>query len=200
MVFDGKGNIWFTSQGSSRIGRLNMQSGKVDLINPYDQPANPYGIVMGPKGDLWVALLRVGLIARVDPNTLEVTRFKEGDEKSRSRRLEVTSDGMVWYGDEARGMFGRINPATGEVKEWPMPGGPESRPYAVTKDDRGRIWISETGAEKRLVGFDPKTERFFANIPVSGTIRHMFFDSKTKLLWFGTDANKIGRINTAATS
>jgi hypothetical protein len=24
----------------------------------------------------------------------------------------------------------------------------------------------------------------------------MFFDPKTKMLWFGTDANKIGRINT----
>ena len=31
MVFDGKGNIWFTSQGSNRIGRLNMTTEKVDL-------------------------------------------------------------------------------------------------------------------------------------------------------------------------
>lgn len=81
-----------------------------------------------------------------------------------------------------------------------MPEGAGARPYAVTADDQGRVWISETGAEKHLVGFDPKTETFFANIPVSGTIRHMFFDPKTKFLWFGTDADKIGRIDTTGKS
>ena len=44
------------------------------------------------------------------------------------------------------------------------------------------------------IGFDPKTEKFFANIEVSGTIRHMLFDNKTRMMWFGTDANKVGRI------
>ena len=91
-------------------------------------------------------------------------------------------------------MLGRLNPATGEVKEWPAPGGPEARPYALTRDDQDRIWFSETGASKRLVGFDPKTEKFFANIEVSGTIRHMHFDKKTRSMWFGTDANTVGRI------
>jgi virginiamycin B lyase len=196
MVFDGKGNIWFTSQGSNRVGRLNMATEKFELVTPHDQPSNPYGIVMDAKGTPWVALLRTNTVAKIDPNTLAVTRFKEADEKSRSRRIEATPDGMIWYGDEARGYLGRINPATGETKEWAAPGGAESRPYALTKDDQGRLWFSETGPSKRLVGFDPKTEKFFANIEVSGTIRHMFFHAPTKTLWFGTDANKIGRIVT----
>jgi virginiamycin B lyase len=200
MVFDGKGNIWFTSQGSNRVGRLNMATEKLDLVMPYDQPSNPYGIVLDPQGSPWVALLRTNMVAKIDPKTLTVARYNQSHEKSRSRRLEVTSDGMVWTGDEARGFLIRINPSTKETREWQMPGGPGSRPYAITKDDQGRLWISETGPEKRLVGFDPKTETFFANIPVSGTIRHMFFDPKTKLMWFGTDANKIGRINTRGTS
>jgi virginiamycin B lyase len=56
--------------------------------------------------------------------------------------------------------------------------------------------VSETGAEKKLVGFDPKTEKFFANMPVSHNIRHMMFDPKTGTMWFGTDSNTIGRVNT----
>jgi virginiamycin B lyase len=194
MVFDGKGHIWFTSQGSNRVGRLNLATEKVDLVTPNEQPSNPYGIVLDSRGNPLVALLRIGKVARVDAVTLAVTRFDQANEASRSRRLDVTSDGMIWYGDEARGYLGRINPATGETREWPAPGGPGSRPYALTKDDQGRIWFSETGPEKRLIGFDPTTERFFATIPVSGTIRHMFFDPATRMMWFGTDANKIGRI------
>jgi virginiamycin B lyase len=196
MVFDGKGNIWFTSQGSNRVGRLNMATEKVDLVTPYDQPSNPYGIVLDAKGTPWVALLRVGKVVRIDPTTLAVTRFDEGSPDSRSRRLDVTADGMVWYGDEARGVLGRINPTTGETKEWKAPGASAARPYALTKDDQGRIWFSDSGPDKRLIGFDPKSERFFATIPVSGTIRNMFFDPKTKMMWFGTDASKIGRIVT----
>lgn len=194
MVFDGKGNIWFTSQGSNRIGRLNMTTEKVDLITPFDTPSNPYGIVIDSKGTVYAALLRVGMIAKIDPETMAVTRLKQGADTSRSRRLDVLSDGTIWFGDEARGMLGRINPASGEVKEWPVPGGPKGMPYALTKDDQDRIWFSETGASKRLVGFDPKTEQFFANIEVSGTIRNMYFDRKTRSMWFGTDANNVGRI------
>jgi virginiamycin B lyase len=194
MVFDGKGHIWFTSQGSNRVGRLHMATEKVDLVTPNDTPSNPYGIKIDSKGTVWVALLRVGMVAKIDPVTLAVTRFKQGAETSRSRRLDVLGDGTVWFGDEARGMLGRLNPVTGEVKEWPAPGGAESRPYALTRDDQDRIWFTETGANKRLVGFDPKTEKFFANIEVSGTIRNMYFDKKTRTMWFGTDANTVGRI------
>jgi virginiamycin B lyase len=77
-----------------------------------------------------------------------------------------------------------------------MPGGAGSRPYALTKDGQGRLWISETGPVKQLVGFDPKTERFFSVHPVSNTIRHMFFHAETGALWFGTGANAIGRLMT----
>ena len=127
MVFDGKGNIWFTSQGSNRVGRLNMTTEKVDIIVPNETPSNPYGIVMH-NGAPYIALLRTNTIAKVDPVTLAVTKFKYANEGSRSRRLDVLPDGTAWYGDEARGYIGRINLATGEAKEWAAPGGAESLP------------------------------------------------------------------------
>jgi virginiamycin B lyase len=196
MTFDGQGNIWFTSQGSNRVGRLDMESGEVDLITPWETPSNPYGIVMDDHGNPWVALLRTNMLARIDPNTLELAYFEQATEESRSRRLEWTSDGMAWYVDEPRGYLGRIDTATGEVEEWQTPGGPGSRPYALTKDDQGRLWLSETGPTKQLVGFDPRTERFFSVNPVSSNIRNMYFHAQTGTMWFGTDANNIGRVVT----
>ena len=76
------------------------------------------------------------------------------------------------------------------------PGGAQSRPYAITADGNGRLWVSETGPVKKMVAFDPKTEKFFANIPVSNNIRHMMYDPKTGTMWFGTDSNTIGRVGT----
>jgi virginiamycin B lyase len=197
MMFDGNGSIWFTSQQSNRVGRLEMATGEVELVTPHENArARPYDIVLDGEGNALVALLGTNIIARVDRESMEVTHFQQAHADSRARRLDWTSDGMIWYGDEARGFLGRITPTTGEVKEWPMPGGADSRPYALTRDGQDRLWISETGEVKQLVGFNPETEEFFSVNPVSGTIRHMMFDPSTSAMWFGTDANQVGRVVT----
>ena len=78
-----------------------------------------------------------------------------------------------------------------------MPGGAQSRPYAMAVDDRARVWFVETGARpNRLVGFDPRTERFFSTSTIpsgAGSVRHMYFHKPTRQIWFGTDANTVGR-------
>jgi virginiamycin B lyase len=60
-------------------------------------------------------------------------------------------------------------------------------------DDQDRIWFSECARDApRLVGFDPKTEQFMLADAVSAGIRHMVYHP-TRTIWFGTDANNIGR-------
>lgn len=200
LVFDGKGRIWFTSQQANRVGRLDMATGEYVLVTPYDGRSRPYGIVIDDEGHPWVALFNTNQIIRIHPETLEITRFEKADPASRSRRVEVTSDGSVWYGDEARGYLGRIDPATGQVQEYRMPGGDSARPYALTKDDQEILWLSQTGPEKKLVAFDPRAERFIAVKDVSHNVRHMMFDRETGTMWFGTDANTVGRVVTRAAS
>lgn len=79
-----------------------------------------------------------------------------------------------------------------------MPGGPDSRPYAMAVDAQDRIWAVETGVQpNRFVGFDPKSETFFGTTEVpsgGGTVRHMVFHAPTNTIWFGADTNTIGRI------
>jgi virginiamycin B lyase len=173
-----------------------MATGEYRLITPYETPSRPYGIVIDRDGFPWVALFNTNKVMRVDPETFEFTLFEKATPQSRSRRIEVTSDGSVWYVDEPRGRLGRIDPATGRVREYQMPGGEASRPYALTKDDRENLWVSQTGPEKKLVGFDPRTEEFFSVNEVSHNIRHKMFHAPTGAMWFGTDANKVGRLLT----
>ena len=55
-----------------------------------------------------------------------------------------------------------------------------------------RLWHQPN----RFVGFDTTTESFSrqADVPSGGgTIRHMYFDEETGMIWFGADANTIGR-------
>lgn len=197
LVFDAKGDIWFTAQNSNAVGHLETKTGKIRLVKTGER-TRPYGIVINSKGIPWVNLFGTNKIAKLDPATMAVTAYDLPNERSRGRRIAVTSDDVIWYVDYTRGFLGRVNPSNGSIEEFPAPGGPASLPYGMGSDDKDRIWITENGPKgTRLIGFDPKTRQFFGTTPIgkeaNNTIRHMYFDKKTGLLWFGTDQGTIGR-------
>lgn len=201
MVFDKQGNIWFTAQQSNAIGHFNVRTGKFRIVKPPlpegRRSTNPYGIVLDSKGRPWVNLFATNMLATVDPETFELTTYPLANEGTRNRRIAVTSDDKIFYVDYARGYLGKFDPVTKKVSEWALPGGPRSLPYGMTADDRDRIWIAETGLQpNRLVGFDPRTEKFFSITEIPGernTVRYMIFDRKSKMLWYGSDAGMIGQ-------
>lgn len=199
LIFDNKQeNIWFSVQFANFVGRLNMASGKVDLVRMTRNGSRPYGIMVDAEDRPWFVLFGTNRIGTIDPKTMALKEYDLPNERSRPRRIALTSDGMVWYGDYTRGYLGRLDPKTGAVKEWANPSGATSLPYAMTMDEQDRIWYVETGVRpNRLVGFDPRTETVFSNTPVepsgAGTVRHMVYDPKTKVIWWGADTNMLGR-------
>jgi len=190
--------IWFSVQNGNFVGRLDMKSGKVDLVKMTRPRARPYGIMVDAHDQPWFVEFGTNRVGTVDPRTMALKEYDLPNERSRPRRIALTSDGMVWYTDYTRGFTGRLDPKTGAVKEWANPSGATSLPYAMTMDDRDRVWFVETGVQpNRLVGFDPKTEQFFSHTPVQpsggGTVRHMIYEPKTRAIWWGSDTNFLGR-------
>ena len=198
LIFDeNEENIWFTVQGGNMMGRLNIASRTVDLIQSKTEGSRPYGIKMAPDGSVWVVLFGTNKLAHIDPATLELREIDLPREVTRPRRMEVTADGMVWYVDYADGMLGRYNPDTEEVTEWQMPQGSGARPYGMASDSGGNLWMVASGVQPNVfVGFNPKTEEFFNATEVDsggGTIRHMHYHEPSGAVWFGTDTNYVGR-------
>jgi len=85
------------------------------------------------------------------------------------------------------------------IEEIPLPAGPGSLLYGMATDDKDRIWVAQNVPNQgtTLVGYDPRTKRFFGEAKVgraaNNTIRHMYFDRRRGMLWFGTDQGAIGR-------
>ncbi|HET6779186.1 MAG TPA: hypothetical protein VFH26_09880 [Gemmatimonadales bacterium] len=204
LIADDKGNIWFTAQQSNYVGRLNTRTGKVDVARVPSPNARPYGIEVDSKGRPWFNEFGNEKLATIDPATLKITEYSMPNERSRGRRIAITSDDKIWYVDYTRGYLGRFDPESKQFKEWALPGGAGALPYAMSLDDKDRLWVVETGSQtNRFVGFDPKTEKFFGVTPVpsgGGTVRHMMFDEKTGQIWFGTDNNTVGRAEVTAAS
>ena len=198
LVFDaGEEHIWFTLQRSNLIGRLRLVDRRIDLIEVPTQSALPYGIKIAPDGSVWVVLFGTHKLASVDPETLALTEHELPDADTRPRRLEVSRDGQVYYVDFSRGYLGQFDPKQGFVAEWPLPSGTNSRPYGTAMDNQDRLWLVETGlVPNRFVGFDTKDREFFSITPIpsgGGVVRHMHYHAPSDTVWFGTDANTIGR-------
>ena len=75
----------------------------------------------------------------------------------------VDSEGIVWYSDHGSMNLGRLNPRTGEVKEWPVPvlkpTAPQVGFLSVSFDKQGNVWIGSL-YQAAIYKFDKKTEKF----------------------------------------
>ena len=201
-AFDAGGDLWFTVQSGNFVGKFWVETGDARLVempeNPSRQGAStrPYGLKMDSRDRPWATLFGTNQLVMIDPETFEPTYF-ELPEGARPRRLVIDSQDIVWYVDYARGYLGRLDPATGDVTEWANPSGEGARPYGVAIDEDDRVWFVETGVRpNKFVGFDTRVEKYISVVDVAsdgGSIRHMYFDPKTSTIWFGTDANTIGR-------
>ncbi len=198
LIFDAnEENIWFTVQGGNMMGRLNIESRKVDLIRSKTARSRPYGIKLAPDGSIWVVLFGSNKLAHINPRTLELDEIELPRDEARPRRLEVLDDGRVWYVDYAKGMLGVYDPGSKDFTEWRMPQGEGARPYGMASDSSGNLWMVASGVRPNVfVGFDPRTESFFGATEVQsggGTIRHMHYHEPSGAVWFATDTNYVGR-------
>jgi virginiamycin B lyase len=161
LVFDRKGIAWFTLQQSNMVGRLDPQSGGIKLVTLPQANSKPYGIKIDADGAPWVACNGRPCLYRIDPATMALTETKLPPEGGTTvRRLDIAADGMIWYVNSGGGRLGRLNPKTGDIKEWPSPSGPKSHPYGLIVVN-GIVWYNESGMRPdALVRFDPRTETF----------------------------------------
>ena len=192
-TFHPNGNLYFTAQGAGVLGRLNPATGELREV---PTAPRPYGIKAGPDGHLWVAFNGINKIGKLHPDTMAIEYYEVPDERTRIRRLDLDSQGMVWFVNATLGRIGRLDPASGEITQWDSPSGPDSHPYAIAVVD-DVVWYNESGMRPdALVRFDPRTQRFQSwAIPSGvGILRNFGETADGNLLIHQTSSNHIGLV------
>ena len=115
----------------------------------------------------------------------------------RSRDPVQAPDGTIWWAGQWGNVIGRIDPGTGEMKEFPLPA--KAMPHTVTLDAKGNVWY--TGNKNATIGYlDPKTGKiteFKMPDPEAKDPHSAIFDSKG-ILWFTMQlSNRVGRLDPA---
>lgn len=186
---DKKGYVWFTLAGSEHVARLNIKTGKFDVISLPEVESGgisggtqPYGIDINPIDDtMWYSRLFGDRIGHVNPDTLEVTEF---DSPVRGpRRMRFDKEGVLWVTGYSEGELARVDVSRGfESKVYVMPEfaeGYRPAPYALgVHPDTQDIWLNENMTD-RIFRFIPAEERWVVYpVPLAGSYsRDMTFSA-----------------------
>ena len=177
---DQKGIVWFTLAGSEHVGRLDPESGSIDILNlpPAESGGisggtQPYGIDISPVDDrMWYGRLFGDRIGTVDPETLEITEY---DSPVRGpRRMRFDEAGILWVTGYSEGELARIDVSEGfESQVFRMPEfapGYRPAPYALGVHPQTQdIWVNENMTD-RIYRFIPEEQRWVVYpVPLSGS-------------------------------
>jgi virginiamycin B lyase len=150
------------------------------------------------------------LATHFPPNTDRAPKLMPGDAEiafkewqvptlgQRSRDPVEAADGSIWWAGQWGNLIGRIDPATGEMTEYPLPEG--AMPHTVLLDDVGDVWY--TGNKNGTIGrLDPDTgeiTEYKMPDPAAKDPHTAVFDDDG-ILWFTLQqSNMIGRLDPAS--
>ena len=108
----------------------------------------------------------------------------------------AAADGSIWWTGQFANRLGRLDPVTGQMKEFPLTR-PESGPHGLVEDKAGHIWF--TANQSTYVGkLDPKTGQVTEYpLPQGARGPHTpIFDQKGTL-FFTVQSGQVGRIDPA---
>jgi virginiamycin B lyase len=185
---DSKGVAW--SSGYP-LTRYDPETGK---FTDFTEAAHTYSLAFDKDENVWFTNPGTGQIGKVDAKTLKVTQWMPPTLETYERRITLDSDGAVWFGEFRAGKIGRFDPKTQTFKEYDLPGGALTFPYALGIGADHSIWYSSYYLD--VIGrLDPKTGKVLEYpFPHSeNTLREFFLDADGKRMWYGSPSNnKVG--------
>ena len=199
---DARDHIWLTDESNDRVVEYDQKSGTFtqyplpEVDTPGRHGANT--IRFGPDGSVWMTQVYGGIL-RLRPNAKEFETYTPPGGKAYPYGMAIDSDGDVWFAENSRGKFGKLDPATGNFTEYAVPTPENLRGMTVknslageihnlrrmASDAKGDIWYAGFGLDTLGV-IDHRTGRFTEYIPptpFSGPYS-VDVDTRHNLIWF----------------
>ena len=115
----------------------------------------PYGIDVAPDGKVWAARLYANDLARIDPETDEITMIDFP--YNGPRRLRIDAEGKLWIVAFQDSLLVKYDPVTEAFTKYELPVINEV-PYALNVDrQRGVVWVNGNQSDT-ILAFDIATE------------------------------------------
>jgi virginiamycin B lyase len=170
------GPVYFSAQRSGHLGILDPKTGKVETVALGSRSA-PHGVVAGPDGAPWLTDGGQNAIVRVDPKTRQVKVWPLPPDSGYTNLNTATFDGkgVHWFTGQA-GIYGRLDPRSGEMKIFTAPNG--RGPYGIHHTPDGTVYYASlAGSFIGRINPDGSTARIEPPTKGQGA-RRVWSDSK----------------------
>jgi streptogramin lyase len=115
----------------------------------------PFGITVGPDGNVWFTETQGNQIGMMNPTTHAIAEFPIPTASSSPTGITAGPDGNLWFTEAAGNQIGMINPNTHAISEFPVPTA-GSQPAEITSGPDGNLWFTEPAANQ-IANINPST-------------------------------------------
>lgn len=206
------GKIWLVLNKGNHIASFDPETEKFSLY-PVPDPGKvaigprPHTHIFDSQGRLWYTEIAGNRVSRLDPATGEITVFDLPEQPELFEDsfwlwpygITIDSKDNVYYTKLGGNRVGRIDAATGEIKEYEMPV-PYSGPRRLDVDSRDNLWIPAFTTGK-LYRLNPQTGQFKEyQIPSTDSAPYaVYVDKEKDQVWIcEAAANRIGIFDIAS--
>lgn len=178
----GPHNPWVARNGlvyvtEANVNKLAVLDPKTSKITEYDAPEGAviHTLREDSAGNIWADGFKKSV--RFDPRTQKFDSYDIG-----GYDLAVDSHNNAWSTDYDKGVISRVDPKTGEIKRYPVPGVKFMR--GVEVDAQDNVWFGDVLGH-RLGRIDHKTEQmtFYQPPTPNYSIYGIVVDKKTGYIW-----------------
>lgn len=143
------GDIYYVSLAGSYLGRVDLATGAVEVIDPPTLSQGARRVWSDSKGNLWISEWKGKRVARYTPSTRTWREWIMPADNSKPYSIYVDEQDIVWLSDFGSNSFVRFDPATETFSSYPLP----SKGAAVRQmlGRPGELWGGESGVDKLVV-------------------------------------------------
>jgi len=187
------GKVWTTEIGRQVILRLDIASGKYEMIDPFKYMPegtnhSPYGLAADDRNNLFLMDFGDEVIARMDARTLQTTIYPTPAPRSRPRRTMRDARGRIWFAEYAANKVAMFDPVKETFREWDAPT-PFTYPYDVFLDKNNELWAGSMSSDRvlRLAPATGKSVEYL--LPRQTNVRRVYVDDATTPVTFWVGSN-----------
>ena len=143
------GQVYFASLAGSYLGRIDLDSGAVTVLEPPTPNQGARRVWSDSLGRIWVSEWNAGQLARFDPADQTWQEWPLPGEAAKAYAVFVDADDIIWVSDFGGNALHRFDPGTESFTTLPLPSTPGNVRQILGR--LGEVWAPESAADQLIL-------------------------------------------------